>query len=68
MVEYYNSGTEDGYKKFVPNKRKRREGTKKEIQYKVVSYLTDELKYFFSKFNDGIQLCKKIKLNFNLFI
>lgn len=28
VVEYYNNGTEDGYKKFVPNKRKRREGIK----------------------------------------
>ena len=27
VVDYYNNGTEDGYKKFVPNKRKRREGT-----------------------------------------
>lgn len=28
VVEYYNSGTEDGYKKFVPSKKKKREGIK----------------------------------------
>jgi hypothetical protein len=26
VVEYYNSGTEDGYKKFVPSKKKKRDG------------------------------------------
>ena len=26
VVEYYNNGTEDGYKKFVPSRRKKREG------------------------------------------
>ncbi len=25
-MEYYNSGTEDGYKKFVPSKKKKRDG------------------------------------------
>jgi len=28
VVEYYNNGTEDGYKKFVPSRRKKREGIK----------------------------------------
>ena len=26
VVDYYNSGTEDGYKKFVPSKKKKRDG------------------------------------------
>jgi len=28
VVEYYNNGTEDGYKKFIPSRRKKREGIK----------------------------------------
>ena len=26
VVEYYNSGTEEGYRKFIPSRRKKREG------------------------------------------
>jgi hypothetical protein len=28
VVEYYNSGTEEGYRKFIPSRRKKREGIK----------------------------------------
>ena len=26
VVDYYNSGTEEGYRKFIPSRRKKREG------------------------------------------
>ena len=34
VVEYYNSGTEEGYRKFIPSRRKKREG---EVVLKLLS-------------------------------